>query len=214
MKTLLAAWFAVALTLTFVAPPPVLGGLQRFAIIVGPVITLTMIYVASRSFRKALSELPLRPVVGLHVIRAAVGAWFLVLGSRGLLPQEFATQAGIGDIAAGLGALALLLVPNWQSRGMALALIGWCVLGIADFVNVQRVVVQLTEQGRRAEFIAMSGPPLALVPYFGVPLLWFSHVLVLARSVTQARGLARQTSAEGAAAQRIPELSSGSSSPD
>jgi hypothetical protein len=181
----LSAWFAVAIVLTLVVPPPELGGAARFAIIVGPVAALTTLYAASRWFRASLSALPLRAFVALHLIRAPVGAWFLVLGGRGLLPPEFATQAGFGDILAGVGALAWLLVPNRGGRGSALALMVWSLFGIADFINVQRVVMELTELGRRAEFVAMRDPPLTLVPYFGVPLLWFGHVVVIARSASQ-----------------------------
>jgi hypothetical protein len=186
----LGVWFAVALVLTLVAPPPAIGGPARFAIIVGPVIALSVLYFSTRSLRDALTELPLRVFVAVHVIRAVVGAGFLVLGQRGDLPTEFANPAGYGDLAAGLGALGLLVVPNWRGRGMALALAAWCLFGIADFVNVQRVVVALQAQGRQAEFAAMNGPPLALVPYFGVPLLWFCHIVVLARSAREFGGTA------------------------
>jgi hypothetical protein len=188
----LSVWLAGALALTLVVPPPELDGTARALVVVGPVVALTALSVTSRSFRASLLALPLRSVVALHLIRAPVGVWFLVLGSRGLLPPEFARQAGIGDLLAGLAALALLLVPSWQGRGAALALIAWCLFGIADFVNVQRVVVELAEQGRRAEFVAMNGPPLALVPYFGVPLLWFSHLVVIGRSALQLKSQGRR----------------------
>jgi hypothetical protein len=186
----LGVWFAVALGLTLVAPPPAVGGPARFAIIVGPVIGLSALYFSSRSLRDALTELPLRAFVAVHIVRALVGAGFLVLGQRGDLPTEFANPAGYGDLAAGLGALGLLAVPNWRGRGMALALGAWCLFGMADFVNVQRVVMALQEQGRQAEFAAMNGP-LALVPYFGVPLLWFCHIVVLARSARELGGTAQ-----------------------
>lgn len=184
----LGVWFSVALVLTVVAPPPAVGSPARFAIIVGPVIGLTALYLSTRSLRDALTALPLRVLVAVHVIRAAVGAGFLVLGQRGDLPAEFANPAGYGDLAAGLGALGLLVVPNWRGRGMAMALSAWCLFGMADFVNVQRVVMALQAQGRQAEFAAMNGPPLALVPYFGVPLLWFCHIVVLARSARELVG--------------------------
>jgi hypothetical protein len=185
----LGVWFAVAVVLTLVAPPRAVGGPARFAIIVGPVIALSALYFSTRSLRDALAELPLRVFVAVHVIRALVGAGFLVLGQRGDLPTEFANPAGYGDLAAGLGALGLLVVPNWRGRAMALALAAWCLFGIADFVNVQRVVMALQAQGRQAEFAVMNGP-LALVPYFGVPLLWFCHIVVLARSAREFAGTA------------------------
>jgi hypothetical protein len=187
----LGSWFAVALVLTLVAPPPAVSTPVRFAIIVGPVIALAALYFGVRSLRDALAKLPLRVFVAVHLIRAVVGAGFLVLGQRGALPTEFAIPAGYGDLAAGLGALGLLAVPNWRGRGMALAVSAWCLLGIADFVNVQRVVMALQAQGRQAEFAAMNGPPLALVPYFGVPLLWFCHIVVLARSARELVGTPR-----------------------
>jgi hypothetical protein len=177
----LGVWFTIAVVLSLLAPPPAVGGPARFAIILGPVVALSAFYFGVRSFRDALSLLPLRVLVGAHVVRAVVGVAFLVLGRRGGLPVEFANPAGYGDLAAGLGALALLFVPNWRRRGMALAVGAWSLFGIADFVNVQRVVIALQGQGRQAEFGAMDGPPLAVVPYFGVPLLWFLHIVVLAR---------------------------------
>jgi hypothetical protein len=184
----LGAWFAVTLVLTLVAPPPAVSSPVRFAIIVGPVVVLSALYFGARSLRDALAEVPLRVFVAVHVIRAVVGAVFLVLGQRGGLPTEFANPAGYGDLAAGLGAVGLLIVPSWRGRGMALALGAWCLFGIADFVNVQRVVMAMQAQGRQADFAAMSGPPLALVPYFGVPLLWFCHIVVLARSARELAG--------------------------
>lgn len=191
----LGAWFAVAFVLTLVAPPPAVSSPARSAIILGPVIALTALYFGNRSLRDALAELPLRVFVAVHVIRAVVGAGFLVLGQRGDLPTEFANPAGYGDLATGLGALGLLLVPNWRGRAMALALGAWCLFGIADFVNVQRVVMALQAQGRQADFAAMNGPPLAMVPYFGVPLLWFCHIVVLARSARELGGIAQARAA-------------------
>jgi hypothetical protein len=184
----LGVWFAVALVLTLVAPPPAASGPARFAIITGPVVVLTALYFGVRGLREALAELPLRLFVAVHVVRAAVGVAFLVLGQRGALPNEFALPAGYGDLAAGLAALGLLAVRNWRGRGMALALGAWCLFGIADFVNVQRVVMVLQAQGRQADFVAMNAPPLALVPYFGVPFLWFCHIVVLARSARELAG--------------------------
>jgi hypothetical protein len=195
----LGGWFAIALVLSLVAPPPAVSSPVRFAVILGPVIGLTALYFGVRSFRDALSLLPLRVFVAVHVVRAVVGAAFLVLGQRGGLPAEFAVPAGYGDLAAGLGAAALLFVPNWQRRGMALALGAWCLFGIADFVNVQRLVMALQAQGRQGEFAAMNGPPLALVPYFGVPLLWFFHVVVLARSARELAGMPRAAERSGTA---------------
>lgn len=181
----LGAWFAVALILTLVAPPPAVSSPVRFAIILGPVVALTALYFGTRSLQEALAAVPLRALVAAHLVRALVGMGFLVLGQRGELPVEFATPAGYGDLAAGLGALALLVVPNWQGRAFSLALGAWCLFGIADFVNVQRVVMALQAQGRQAEFAVMNGPPLALVPYFGVPFLWFTHIVVLARGARE-----------------------------
>lgn len=188
----LGAWFSVALLLTVVAPPPAVGTPARVAIMLGPVLALAALFFGARPFHDALAALPLRVFVAVHVIRAVVGAIFLVLGQRGKLPVEFANPAGYGDLAAGLGALSLLVVPNWRGRGMALALSAWCLFGMADFVNVQRVVMALQAQGRQAEFAVMNGPPLALVPYFGVPLLWFCHIVVLTRSARELAGTPHQ----------------------
>jgi hypothetical protein len=62
----LGAWFAVALVLTLVAPPTAVSTPTRSAIILGPVIVLTLFYFGVRSLRDTLAELPLRVFVGVH----------------------------------------------------------------------------------------------------------------------------------------------------
>lgn len=176
-----ALWFIFAFGMTLFIPPPAASGAVRTVIVAGPLLALTLLYSASSGFRGLLNGLPLRAFVGIHLIRALVGGIFLVLGNRGGLPMDFALPAGVGDILAGMGALALLAAPRWQGQAIPVLLALWSLFGIADFLNVQRIVLAMAAQGRGGEFAAMQGPPLALVPYFGVPLLFFTHIHILVR---------------------------------
>ena len=84
------------------------------------------------------------PFVLFHLVRIAAGAYFLVLGARGVLPREFTTPAGWGDILVGIGAMWVLMrcLPvrtAWQR----VALLVWNVAGLLDILGVLGNAVRL-----------------------------------------------------------------------
>lgn len=118
----------------------------------------------------------LRWLVGLHLTRF-VGLCFLVLGSRGALPQGFAKPAGIGDIIIAATAGAILLIPQLRRRTILLL---WNAFGLIDIVFVASSALRF---GLR-DWLSMAPLrelPLSLLPTFLVPLVIASHILIFIR---------------------------------
>ena len=115
-------------------------------------------------------------LVGLHLTRF-VGVYFLLLGSRGALPQGFARTAGIGDIIVAAAAGSILLIPELRRRKI---LIIWNSMGLIDIVFV---VFSAMRFGLR-DWLSMAPLrelPLSLLPTFLVPLIIASHILIFIR---------------------------------
>jgi hypothetical protein len=176
----LLVWTIVAAGAAILVPPPQAPPALRALFVVLPVVVFSLLLAGSASLRARLAELNPRWLVAAHGVRLAVGVAFLWLGQRRLVPWTFAVQAGTGDMIAGAGAIILAIgFPKLDNPGGRWVLLSWNLLGVLDFVNVQRVVGTLS--GRGDEFVAMADLPMALVPYWGVPLLWSVHVYLIVR---------------------------------
>jgi hypothetical protein len=173
-------WLVVSAALAVVLPAPHAPPPLRLALILGPVLVFAISVRLSTRLCAALDALDARWIVALHAIRAVIGVAFLLLGRAGQLPWEFASAAGVGDAIAGVAAIGLVVA--WSSltgKGGRALLLVWNLFGIADFINVQRVALSL--RGRESEFVAMLHLPMSLVPYVGVPLLFASHLFLVAK---------------------------------
>lgn len=171
-------WIAVALTLAVsgaLAKVPPLG----VAFAIASVATWIALYRNHAGIRAAVDRLPVRGVIAAHAIRAAIGALFLVELSRGHLPAAFAERAGTGDVAIGLAAIVVALVP----RRPRLYLV-WSVLGLAD-IAIAIVTAQYLVLGRHdAQMMAAIGRmPYPLLPLVIVPAVALTHLLVIGRSI-------------------------------
>jgi hypothetical protein len=111
-----------------------------------------------------------------HTFRVVEGVAFLVVMALGHLPALFALPAGLGDIAAGIGApLVALRLAQGRSRRGAL----WFnAFGMTDLVTALTLgaltgfqLVNVTPSGA-----PISELPLALVPTAAVPLLFALHI--------------------------------------
>ena len=175
----LVAWFAVALLASaagFLARlhPPVPQ-------VIVFVLTLAVIVAERRvpAVNAHVASLGTRVLVAFHLSRF-VGIAFLVLGSRGLLPADFAVPAGWGDIAVAALAGVVLLVggdPRGPRRGLWIA---WNTLGLLDLV----FVVANAARHALAAPDAMQGMlrlPMSLLPFFLVPILLATHVWIFRR---------------------------------
>ena len=152
-------------------PPP--------AIAVALTIVTLLVVRLSPAARTALHQLGPGPLVVFHVTRIAAGAYFLVMGARGVLPREFTTPAGWGDIIVGIAAIWVLLrcLPvrtPWQR----MAFLVWNVAGLLDILGVLANGVRLytKDPGFADPFMSL---PLAILPTFVVPIVIVSHVLAV-----------------------------------
>lgn len=131
-----------------------------------------------------------RAIVEIHLVRAIAGAGFLIAGSKGRFPTQFATMAGWGDIAvAVLGLLVILLVA--PHRSFAPWVYGiWNTLGLLDILHVV-VDASRNAMADRYSMAELLRPPFVLLPLFIVPILIASHIWLYERIVYRARGLER-----------------------
>ena len=151
-------------------PPPAIAG----ALTIGALLVVRF----SRGARQAVHELGPGPLVLFHVVRIAAGAYFLVLGASGVLPHEFTTQAGWGDILVGVGAIWVLLraLPA-RTAGQRMVLLIWNVAGLLDILLVlgNALRIFLSTPAFVEPFMVL---PLAILPTFVVPIVIVSHVLL------------------------------------
>jgi hypothetical protein len=170
----LAVWFAVALAagaLGFIARlrPPL-----PQCVLFGLFFTL----LACRripSFRAWLAAIPLSWLLAVHLVRF-VGIEFLRLHGRGELPYAFGFIGGWGDIVLAVLTVVLLIVRPVSPRPYLL----WSVIGLADmfFVVLSASRAALLDASSMAPLLRL---PLSLLPTFFVPLVLFTHVVVLLR---------------------------------
>ena len=151
-------------------PPP--------AIAVALTIVALLVVRLSRGAREAVQQIGPGPLVLFHVVRIAAGAYFLVLGARDVLPREFTTPAGWGDILVGIAAIWVLLrcLPvrtPWQRWAFYL----WNVAGLLDILAVigNAIRLYLRDPAFVEPFMSL---PLAILPTFVVPIVIVSHVLL------------------------------------
>src|SRR5262245_7101453 len=194
---LAAGWFLVAL---------VVGALGLLAALPfpGPQVLILALVAASpvigfgvAPVRASIEAIPLRTLVGVHIIRF-IGIAFLILAARGELSPMFAERAGWGDIVTALGALAL--VASGPPRGQthrALYLV-WNTVGLLDLVIVVATAAYVGARGLTPGLTPLLHLPLSLLPTFFVPLLIASHIFLFRRLAAEG-GLASEGRASHAA---------------
>lgn len=194
----LAAWLGLALLL---APAPAsLAGRDPYSItpliplfaVVPPLLAAAW-FARSPALRAVLAAVPVSALVGIQVYRL-IGAVFLVLLVRGVVPAHFALPAGWGDVAVGLAAPLVALALARGIRGAAALGLAWNAFGLLDLVVAVGMGTGLLvpllapELGRVAPSGTMGVFPMILVPAFTVPVSVLLHLLALARLAGAARG--------------------------
>ncbi|HWK12124.1 MAG TPA: hypothetical protein VNR64_18825 [Vicinamibacterales bacterium] len=175
MAITLLVWLILALVLsltgTLHALPvrmPILA-----ALLTGVVLIVVALSASARS--RALAGGP-RPLVAFHLTRF-VGFYFLWLYHLGVLARNFAVPAGWGDVIIAAWAVALLLIRDWTSREMRLAVLLWNAFGLFDILLVVALAARqaAADPGFQNGFASL---PLSLLPTFIVPLVIASHALL------------------------------------
>lgn len=176
LTPLLVVWFFVALALAalrVIAGRPPLVGIALFLQIVGALVA----YRRSEAFRAAVDALPTRALILLHVVRAPIGAAFVVMFSRGLLHSSFGLRGGVGDLVAGLAALAVSFA--WERKRLVLA---WNVYAFLDIVATVATAQKLALVDHDPITLSSFGfAPFGMLPFFVVPLVVLSHLAIFAR---------------------------------
>jgi hypothetical protein len=188
------AWLALIFVLgargAFVEPL----GAPPLALLIGLLAPLTLFllgYRTIRPLREFVLSADLRLVVGIQAWRWA-GFGFLSLYSYKVLPGIFAWPAGLGDMAIGVTApavlYALLRRPDFAKGKRFVA---WNLSGILDLtvaVTIGALIPLLAPNFYGPVSTApMSELPLVLIPTFLVPTFLILHLTAL----FQARRLAR-----------------------
>lgn len=136
--------------------------------------TLATLWLVSRPLvTDILKKIPLHKIVALSAYRI-VGMLFLYLYfSSGALSRGFAMNAGWGDIATALSALALAWF-IWKQRPFpSAALILWSVFGILDLIGAPLSALAYGPQ-------QLVSFPLGLIPVFlGPPFGIALHIITL-----------------------------------
>ncbi len=186
LSGVLVAWFALAHYLgranVYWVPENLSLPTIQFAIAV-PIIVLLPLLLRSSGVAKLIDSVPLHWLVGIQAYRS-LGAIFLVLWWDGLLPWQFALPAGLGDVATGLGALAVAALLVGKASNALSAAYAWCLCGIADLV-IAVSMGALTSPGS-LHLLSLDAPnmlitayPLVMVPSFIVPLSILLHALCI-----------------------------------
>lgn len=175
MVIALLVWLIVALLLAVTGTfhdLPVRMPLVGVALTAAVLIVLALV---PRVRARALAGGP-RPLVAFHLTRF-VGFYFLWLYSLGVLARNFAVPAGWGDVIIAAWAIALLVIRDWSSREMRMALLLWNAFGLFDILLVIALAAQQAsiDPGFQNGFASL---PLSLLPTFIVPLVIASHVLL------------------------------------
>ena len=178
MPYFLGVWLEMAFVFTSS------GGLQLYQppfplLVAASLVALLLVaYVSISPFRSAVQALPLEGLVAFHLTRF-VGFYFLALYQQGRLPYAFAVLGGWGDILVAAAAAVLLLV-NRRWRIPSGVWRAWNVLGLLDILFV---VFTAARSGRvdPGSLAPLRQLPLGLLPTFVVPMIIFTHLVLLVR---------------------------------
>lgn len=183
----IVVWLAIVTVVGIAGIPQKLVPPTPQIILAALTIALLVASVVYPPLRSWVLESDWRALVEIHLVRAIAGAGFLLAGSRGKFPEQFATMAGKGDIAVAiLGLLVILLVS--PHRSYAPFVYGlWNLLGLLDVLRVvvDATRIALVDRAAMSELLQM---PFVLLPLFVVPILIASHVWLFERIFRRWRG--------------------------
>ncbi len=150
-----------------------------------PIIILSALVLRSTSLKRALQNIPLHWLIGVHAIRV-LGVAFLLLYAAGRLPAPFAPVAGWGDILAGLEAVPVAWLAYRQVDSARPLILFWNTFGVLDLVTAIGLGATSSPGPIRLFYMEpsttiMTTLPWLLIPAFLVPLLISIHLAVFYR---------------------------------
>ena len=171
----LALWSG-AVTTAIIAGAFAGGGASRLLLpiaLAGPIVVVAILYLAAKPFRTYLLALDLRLVLTAQLWRV-IGIAFLFALAFDQLPAGVAVPAGVGDIATGIAALAVVMALGnaTLTRGRLYA---FTALGVADFLVATATGLYLAPP-------ALVAWPLAIFPTIMVPFFAILHLIAVLQS--------------------------------
>ncbi len=173
------AWFLLALIvgatqLLESIPPPFPQAVLFFLVIL-----LLVLFWKVNVFRTWSLNVDIRILLLIHIVRF-VGIYFLILYESRELPYDFAVPGGWGDILVATGALIVVIFsPRKGLVGWTVYFI-WNLFGFIDILFVVQIAGRLAMSDPRS-MAALTELPLSLLPTFIVPIIIFSHIIILIR---------------------------------
>jgi hypothetical protein len=171
----LAIWSGVVLA-AIVAGVFAGGGASRLLLPASqaiPIAVVAIVYRAWPRFRNYLLTLDLRLVLAAQLWRV-IGIAFLFALAFDQLPAGFAVAAGVGDLATGIAALAVVVAlgnGNLTRR----RLYAFTALGVGDFLVANATGLSL-------EPPALTAWPLAIFPTIMIPFFAVLHLVAVLQS--------------------------------
>lgn len=135
-------------------------------------ITLPMlVYAGSPSVRHWFERIGLKRLTLFHAWRIAAAGLFFVFGVNGALPPTLVSNGGTGDLAAGILALIVVMLPfaRWRYWGVHL-------FGAADLVVAMATGIYFSFSDP-ASMANVRLLPFALIPMFGVAVTFTAHLI-------------------------------------
>jgi hypothetical protein len=172
-------WFLLALIvgatrLLASIPPPF-----PQAVLVALVTLLLILLRKSISFRRCSLNIDIRLLLLIHLTRF-VGIYFPILYSRGELPYDFAVIGGWGDIiVAATSLLVLFFSPTDGLIGFVIYFV-WNLFGFIDILFVVITAGRLAIADPQS-MMTLTKLPLSLLPTFLVPIIIYSHSVIIIR---------------------------------
>ena len=146
-----------------------------------------MAFVATSSGERLqrVLAIPMPALILTHVLRI-LAVQFLLLWSAGRLTAPFAPLAGWGDIITGVTAVPVAWAVWRRAAGWRPLAVIWNLFGAADLIDAISLGV-LSAPGSPLQLFAIPSEPVmttlpwVLIPGYLVPLLFMTHVLMLAQ---------------------------------
>ena len=159
---------------TRLVPLPIVTGIS----------TLLLFYSRSAAFRHYIHALDLRNLTLFHLWRIPAALAFFFYGSQGELPLWFVRNAGWGDLVAGVLAPVAVFAFARSERFRFSGFVAFHIFSILDFVGAV---------GTGSVFSLLNDPlmvtlkemPMALIPFFGVPVTGALSLMTLHRLFTR-----------------------------
>lgn len=146
--------------------------------------TLLLVYSRSKAFRYYIHAVDLRSLTLFHLWRVPAALAFFYYGAQGELPLWFVRNAGWGDLIAGLLAPVAVFAFARSERFLLGGFIAFHLFSIADFVGAVGTgsLFSLLDNPLMATLKEM---PMALIPFFGVPVTGALSLMTLHRLFTR-----------------------------